>query len=271
VPCHRGAAMTTAQTPPAAQPGYAGRWWRWYVSAAVVVAVLALLTTPLRVSGWTPWGQSGAAAPPDDPTAVVTTPVQETPGQFQEDVLEATWSGSAAWPLSPSSGTVTVDAWVGTVDDADPSSDYYAVHLVTSWAHLGGMPRLPAPVRLSIVSDVAATSQVHGATRSFVSTAGCGAMLALPSTAGAPEPLGAATACRGYGLRLLGEDATSATWLAEQPDGLRQVEVVYAQKVPAGTRPVWTVELVTPSGRTSGDPWHADPVLTTSISATVEP
>ncbi len=155
--------------------------------------------------------------------------------------------------------------------DADPDGDHYVVHLVTSWTHVDGMARLPAPVQLSIVSDTAATSDVHGATGSFVSTAGCDALLALPPTIGASGRQGNASACRGYGMALLGEDETSATWRAGQPAGLRQVEVVYAQEVDEGTVPVWTVQLTTPTGRTADDPWRADPVVTSTVSATVRP
>lgn len=261
--------MTATQTAPPARPGAAP--WRGYVVAVVAVALVAVLSTPLRVSGWTPWGQSGAAASQADPTAPVATGATEVPGQFREHVLEATWSGSAAWPLSPASGTVTVDAWVGRTDDADPTGDYYSLHVVTSWTHTAGMARLPAPVQLRVVSDTAAVSNVHGATKGFVSSAGCQEMVTLPPTIGADGHDGTATACRGYGMRLLAEDESSAAWLAEQPAGLRQVEVVYAQKVPDGARPVWTVELTAPTGHTASDPWHADPVVTASVSATVRP
>lgn len=241
------------------------------MAALAAVAVVVALTIPLWVSGWTPWGQTGPAALLADPAAPIATGVTETPGRFQDDVLQAAWRGSAAWPLAPASGTVTVDAWVGRVEDADPGGDYYVVHVVTSWTHVDGMARLPAPVQLSVVSDTASTSHVHGATRSFVSSAGCDAVLALPATAGASGHLGTASVCRGYGMALLDEDETSATWQVDQPAGLRQVEVVYAQKVPEGALPVWTVRLATPTGRTADVPWHTGAAGTSSISATVRP
>jgi len=262
--------VTATQTSGPAVPA-TGRPWRWYASFVVGVALLAVLTTPLRVSGWVPWGQSGAAARPSDPTVPPATSTQEVPGHFQEDVLQAAWSGPAAWPMSPASGTVTVDAWVGRLDDADPIGDYYVVHVVTSWTHVDGMARLPAPVQVKVASDTAAISNVHGATRTFVSAAGCDAVLTLPATVGARDHVATASACRGYGVRLLGEDETSAAWRADQPAGLHQVELVYAQKVPDGARPVWTVELTTPTGHTASDPWHADPIVTSTVSATVQP
>lgn len=262
---------TTEQTSRPAAPDARRRPLWGFVAGVAAMALIAALTTPLWVSGWTPWGQAGPAAVPIDPTVPVATAAQEVPGRFHDGVLEAPWSGSAAWPLSPASGTVTVDAWVGRVDDADPDGDYYAVHLVTSWTHVDGTTRLPAPVQVRLVSDTAAVSNVHGATRSFVSAAGCDAVLALPATVGADGHQGTASACRGYGMRLLTEDETSAAWLADQPAGLHQVELVYAQKVPEGALPVWTVELTTPAGRTASDPWHADPVVTSAVSATVRP
>lgn len=261
--------MTTAQPTRSARKGARWRWW--YVTAFVAVALVALVTTPLRVSGWTPWGLPGAAASPSDPTVPPDTGAVETPGRFQEHILEAAWSGSAAWPLTPASGTVTIDAWVGRVDDADPTGDYYSVHVVTSWRHDGGLTRLPAPVQIRVVSDTAAVSNVHGATEGFVSSAGCQETVSLPATIGAHGHDGTASACRGFGMKLLGEDESSAAWLAEEPAGLRQVEVVYAAKVPDGARPVWTVELTTPSGHTASDPWHADHAITVASSATVWP
>ncbi len=110
--CGGWALTATRHALRSAVPGTRGPWWQ-YVVAAVCVALIAALTTPLWVSGWRPWGQSGPAAVPADPAGPFATDAQETPGRFHDDVLRATWSGSAAWPLAPVSGTVTVDAWVG--------------------------------------------------------------------------------------------------------------------------------------------------------------
>ncbi|MDO8121878.1 hypothetical protein Q6346_11200 [Isoptericola sp. b490] len=224
---------------------------------------------PLLASHWWPFGPSGHEVVVRAATPGLTG--DETPDRMHDDLLRGSWSGAAAWPLSPAHGDVTVDAWVGRLSDDDPMADYYVVHLATAWVHQGGLARLPAPVTLTVVSDVDALDGVHGATRSFVSGASCDDLVTLPATTAAHGREAVASVCHGYGVRLLGQDARSASWQVVRPAGLRQVELVFLQEVPHGARPTWAVTIATPAGLTARRPWDAGSVTWSTVTATLAP
>lgn len=260
--------MTTLTAPPPAPAAPARRrpGRRALGTALLTAAAVVLALTPFRASGWDPTASAGPrigsdAAPAGVGPSVVPGPVLR--------IADVTWSGASAWPLTAPSGTLTADGWVGRLEDEDQAGDYYLVVLATSWTHDAGLARVPAPVTVSLTSDVAAAGNLYDATGSFTSGAGCDELVAVPI--GGPVGSATARACRGFGVERTGLDDTHVSWLVEQPAGLRAVDLVYFQKVPAGVRPTWTVEVTTPTGRRSNLPWLVGPMSVTSVVASLEP
>ncbi len=163
------------------------------------------------------------------------------------------WDGTGRWGLrSPSGDLVAGLRSVRLVDD-DPTADYYVAELATRWSHGAGTSHLPDPVEITLMSDVRAIDEEFGGTASFVSEAACNETVILPATNGRlPGGVngGSALVCAGYGVDLVDVQPLRATWRAEQPEGLRYVDLEFAEKVPQGVVPHWTVT-VRAEGRTA--------------------
>ena len=132
------------------------------------------------------------------------------------------------------------------ISDKDTKADYYGALAESYWTLSSGRTNGNAVANQSIKSTVAATGSVYGATSGFTSSRACTVNIPLSlsvSIFSADVPV---RVCSGYKVTRTSYGTAGASWSTKNGGALRVLRTIYAQKVPAGKVPRFTLTFAIP-------------------------
>jgi hypothetical protein len=152
---------------------------------------------------------------------------------------------AASWPR----GSVNFCAWKYQMKDSDPYFDYYLVYGVSSYSRSAGSANLAAPAYQQLDSSRSASGGVYGATKSYTSNVSCNSSLSVGVSAGPFSATVTPSLCSGYSVSRYYSGPSGNGWKATKVGGVKSLQSTFYQKVPQGTKPIFTVNFIRPTYR----------------------